>query len=154
MPDTPGRALRIEDFPVTTVLTTRWADNDALHHLNNAVHYQLFDTAINGWIAGALPDVVAAGEIVAVVAESGCSYYGELRFPDDVVVGLRVERLGTTSVTYGLGLVGRTRDGTTPAGATIAAKGRWVHVYVDALTRRPTSIPEPLRALFETARVE
>ncbi len=146
------RNLRIEDFPVTTVVTTRWADNDALRHMNNAVHYQIFDSVINGWLAEQLPDFVAAGKMFGVVAESGCSYYGELKFPDDIVVGLRVERLGTTSVTYGLGLVGRPRGESTSRSETIAAKGRWVHVYVDAATRRPTPIEGRLRALLETAQ--
>lgn len=148
----PDRILRIEDFPVTRVVTTRWADNDAFKHMNNAVHYQIFDSVINGWLAEHLPEFVATGKTFGVVAESGCSYFDELKFPDDVVVGLRVERLGTTSVTYGLGLVGRPRGEATSRSATIAAKGRWVHVYVDATSRRPTPIEGRLRALLETAR--
>jgi acyl-CoA thioester hydrolase len=149
---TADRDLRPEDFPVTRLVSTRWGDNDAYGHLNNAVHYQLFDSVINAWIAEALPGLRGDHGAIGVVAESGCAYFAELHYPDDVLVGLRVERLGTSSVTYGLGLFARPRGG--GEDAPIAAKGRWVHVYVDPVTRRPTVVPEPLRALLESARVE
>jgi acyl-CoA thioester hydrolase len=145
------RELRPADFPVTRTVSTRWGDNDSYGHLNNAVHYQLFDSVINAWIAELLPRSRADLGVIGVVAESGCSYYDELHYPDDVVVGLRVERLGTSSVTYGLGLFAQPR-GAADAGP-IAAKGRWVHVYVDAATRRPAPIPGPLRAVFSSADV-
>lgn len=145
----PDRGLRPEDFPVTRVVTTRWGDNDSYGHLNNAVHYQLFDSVINAWIADEVPTLRADHAALGVVAESGCSYFDELHYPDDVLVGLRVERLGSSSVTYGLGLFGKARAGDV---GPIAAKGRWVHVYVDVDTRRPVPIPDPLRALLASAQ--
>jgi len=145
---TPDRELRPTDFPVIRVVSTRWGDNDSYGHLNNAVHYQLFDSVINAWIADEVPTLRSEHAVLGVVAESGCSYFAELHYPDDVLVGLRVERLGTSSVTYGLGLFARTRAGEV---GPIAAKGRWVHVYVDAQNRRPVPIPEPLRALLAAA---
>lgn len=144
---TDDRELTGRDFPVHWPVETRWADNDMFGHLNNAVYYQLFDTAINGWINTTTGvDPLAMPEL-GVVAESGCRYYVELGFPDRLTVGLAVTRLGRTSVTYRLGVFAA---GECPA--PVAAVGHWVHVYVDRETRRPVGIPEPIRALLATAR--
>ncbi|KLO27283.1 MULTISPECIES: acyl-CoA thioesterase [Mycolicibacter] len=142
--------LTSQDFPVHWPVLTRWADNDMFGHLNNAVYYQLFDTAINGWIAAHVDiDPVAMPEL-GVVAESGCRFLGELAFPDRLAVGLAVTRLGRSSVTYRLAVF-RTPD---DAGAVpLAALGHWVHVYVDRTTRRPVPIPDGIRALLATAQV-
>ncbi|KUI21462.1 4-hydroxybenzoyl-CoA thioesterase [Mycobacterium sp. GA-1285] len=134
------------DFPVHWPATTRWADNDMFGHLNNAVYYALFDSAINGWINTTLGLDPLTVPWLGVVAESGCRYLAELRFPEPLTVGLAVTRLGTSSVTYRLGLW--QRDGPT------AAVGHWVHVYVDRARRRPVPIPGPIRELLEKARVE
>lgn len=136
------------DFPVHWPVSTRWADNDMFGHLNNAVYYQLFDTAINGWInTGAGVDPLAIPEL-GVVAESGCRYLAELAFPDPLVVGLAVTRLGRSSVTYRLGVF---RNG--GQAEPVAAVGHWVHVYVDRESRRPVPIPDAIRALLGTACV-
>lgn len=145
----PDREVTPADFPVTRVVSTRWGDNDSYGHLNNAVHYQLFDSVINAWLAEQVPDLRADHAVLGVVAESGCAYFAELHYPDDVLVGLRVERLGTSSVGYGLGLFAQPSGG---ALGPIAAKGSWVHVYVDAGTRRPVPIPDPLREVLAAAR--
>ncbi|OBH19575.1 acyl-CoA thioesterase [Mycolicibacter terrae] len=144
--------LTSQDFPVHWPVLTRWADNDMFGHLNNAVYYQLFDTAINGWIAANVPDLdpVAMPEL-GVVAESGCRFLGELGFPDRLAVGLAVTRLGRSSVTYRLAVFRAPSAGDTAA--PLAALGHWVHVYVDRSTRRPVPIPEGIRALLATAQV-
>jgi acyl-CoA thioester hydrolase len=85
-----------------------------------------------------------------VVAESGCSYFAELGYPDDVVVGLRVHHLGRSSVVYDLGLFPLPRRPGAQTGA-IAARGRWVHVYVDPQTRQPVPIPHDIRRVLEQA---
>ena len=131
------RTLRQAHFAVVRVVPTRWADEDAYGHLNNAVHYQLFDTAVNGWLIETLGDVRDLPAL-GVVAETSCRYLGELRFPEDVAVGLALERLGDRSVTYRLALFGE-RD---PAPAAV---GRFVHVYVDRDTRRPVNVPDQVR---------
>jgi len=143
--------LTSQDFPVHWPVLTRWADNDMFGHLNNAVYYQLFDTAINGWIAAHVPaiDPVAMPEL-GVVAESGCRFLGELAFPDRLAVGLAVTRLGRSSVTYRLAVFRAPGD---EGGAPLAALGHWVHVYVDRSTRRPVPIPDGIRALLVTAQV-
>jgi acyl-CoA thioester hydrolase len=142
--------LTSRDFPVHWPVLTRWADNDMFGHLNNAVYYQLFDTAINGWINTNVtvdPVTIAAQ---GIVAESGCRYFSELHFPQRLVVGLAVARLGRSSVTYRLGIF---RAATDPADQKIAALGHWVHVYVDRTSRRPVPIPDDIRALLSTATV-
>jgi acyl-CoA thioester hydrolase len=148
--------LTSRDFPVHWPVLTRWADNDMFGHLNNAVYYQLFDTAINGWIgAGVTLDPVTASA-QGIVAESGCRYFSELHFPERLVVGVAVTRLGNSSVTYRLGVFRGAEELTTPEGPepqAIAAIGHWVHVYIDKTTRRPTPIPDDIRALLSTACV-
>ena len=131
------------DFPVQWPVQTRWTDNDMFGHLNNAVYYQLFDTAINAWIGTRARVDPMAAPWLGVVAESSCRYFAELQFPSDLVVGLAVTRLGTSSVTY--------RTGLWAEGGPLAAVGSWVHVYVDRQTRRPVSIPGAIRALLTTA---
>ena len=142
--------LPIAGFPVTRTVTTRWADNDMYGHMNNAVHYQLFDSVINGWIAEEAPSAVTSPAALGVVAESGCSYFAEISYPDDVIVGLRVAHLGRSSVVYDLGLFPLSRrQGAEPG--DMAARGRWVHVYVDSGTRQSVPIPDDIRRVLESA---
>ena len=138
--------LTSDDFPVHWPVTTRWTDNDMFGHLNNAKYYELFDTAINAWIDTTCGIDPMEVPWLGVVAESGCRYLSELKFPDPLVVGLAVTRLGNSSVTYRLGLF--TADG------PVAAVGTWVHVYVDRTTRKPIPVPEPVRSLLATAVID
>src|SRR5262245_30474805 len=105
-------------------ITTRWMDNDPYGHMNNVVHYSLFDTAVNGWLVEhALLDI-RAGRQIGLVVETGCRYFSELAFPDAVTAGLRVAKLGSSSVRYEIGLFRNEEP-------TAAAEGFFVHVYVD-----------------------
>jgi acyl-CoA thioester hydrolase len=144
------RSLTSRDFPVHWPVLTRWTDNDMFGHLNNAVYYELFDTAINAWINTSTDVDPVSAPWLGVVAESGCRYFAELAFPDPLVVGLSVTRLGTSSVTYRLAVF---EPGEASAAEPAAAVGHWVHVYVDRATRRPTPIPDAIRALLATAQV-
>jgi acyl-CoA thioester hydrolase len=145
--------LTSDDFPVHWPVPTRWADNDMFGHLNNAVYYQLFDTAINGWIAAGVTIDPVTTPAQGIVAESGCRYFSELHFPERLAVGVAVTRLGNSSVTYRLGVF-RAAEGSAADGPQVlAAVGHWVHVYVDKSTRRPTPIPDEIRALLATACV-
>ena len=141
--------LTSRDFPVHWPVPTRWADNDMFGHLNNAVYYQLFDTAINGWISAGVAIDPVTTSVQGIVAESGCRYFSELHFPERLVVGVAVTRLGNSSVTYRLGVF--RAEVTEPQ--PIAAVGHWVHVYIDKATRRPTPVPDDIRALLSTACV-
>jgi len=119
-------------------------DNDAYGHVNNVVYYSWFDTAVNAWLIenGALD--IHAGETVGLVVETHCNYFAPLAFPTPVDVGLRVAQVGKSSVRYELAVFGNVD--------TCAAKGHFVHVYVDAQTHRPASVPAPLLKLLETAK--
>ena len=140
------QSLTGRDFPVHWPVHTRWTDNDMFGHLNNAVYYELFDTAINAYINTNCGIDPLAVPWLGVVAESGCKYMSELTFPDSLVVGLAVTRLGNSSVTYRLAIF--------QEDAPVAAVGHWVHVYVDRITRRPVPIPDEIRALLDGARVD
>jgi acyl-CoA thioester hydrolase len=119
--------------------TTRWNDNDAYGHLNNVVHYLLFDTTVNEWlIKGGLLDTKNSPAI-GLVAETGCRYHGEMSYPQVITAGLRVAKLGTSSVRYEIGLFPDDSD-------VAAAEGFFIHVYVDAATHKPCPIPEDTRA--------
>lgn len=123
-------------------LTTRWRDNDVYGHVNNVVYYEYFDTAVNQHLietgALAIPD----GPVIGLVVETGCRYFAPIAFPDKVTAGIRVAHLGRSSVRYEIGLF-RTDDD------HAAAQGHFIHVYVDAETRRPTALPETLRRELE-----
>jgi acyl-CoA thioester hydrolase len=143
--------LTSDDFPVLWPVGTRWLDNDMFGHLNNAVYYQLFDTAINAWInTGTGLDPLTAPAL-GIVAESGCRYFSELHFPDALVVGVAVTRLGRSSVTYRLGVF---RAAPAEQSQPLTALGHWVHVYVDRTSRKPVEIPDAVRSLLSTARVD
>ena len=120
---------------------TRWSDVDAYVHVNNAVHYAVFDTAVNAWLMEASGTDVRRLPAVGLVVETSCRYFAELGFPEPITAGLRVEHRGRTSVVYRLALFG--------AGEEPAAVGRFVHVYVDVATRRPVPPPEPVRRALD-----
>ena len=150
VPPTPD-GLTSRDFPVHWPVLTRWADNDMFGHLNNAVYYQLFDTAINGWINTNVAIDPVTTPLQGIVAESGCRYISELHFPERLVVGLAVTRLGRSSVTYRLGVFAAGEELAADQPQTVAALGHWVHVYIDRTSRQPVPIPEPIRELLSTA---
>jgi len=131
------------DFRVFRPLQTRWMDNDVYGHVNNVVYYSYFDTAVNGWLMEATGLDIRQLPAIGVVAETGCRYFSELSFPDAIDAGLRIERLGNTSIVYRVGLF-------RGAAMDACAAGRFVHVYVDAATRKPVPIPEAIRAAVAT----
>jgi acyl-CoA thioester hydrolase len=124
-------------------LPTRWLDNDVYGHLNNVVYYGLFDTAVNGILieAGALD--IRAGEVVGFVVETRCNYFSPLAFPQALEAGIRVGRIGSSSVRYEIGIFAA-------GAAETAARGHFVHVYVDRATQRPVdALPQPLLNLVK-----
>jgi acyl-CoA thioester hydrolase len=144
------RELTSSDFPVHWPVLTRWTDNDMFGHLNNAVYYQLFDTAINAYITVSTGLNPVTAPWLGVVAESGCRYFAELTFPDPLIVGLAVSKLGRSSVTYRLAVF-QSAAGEIDESHPVAAVGHWVHVYVDRETRKPVPIPDPIRELLAPA---
>jgi acyl-CoA thioester hydrolase len=129
-----------------TPIDTRWHDNDVFGHVNNVVYYSYFDTAVNRQLTDAGLLDVATSPIIGLVAETGCVYFAPVAYPDPLEVGLAVVRLGTSSVTYRLGLFRKDAE-------TTAALCRFTHVYVERATGKPAPIPETHRRLFESVRV-
>lgn len=124
-----------------TTISTRWADNDAYGHVNNTVYYAWFDTAVNEWLIGHGLLDVAVGDPIGLVVETGCRYFAPLEYPGEVDVLLGIERLGTSSVTYRLGVFAK-------GAASAAAEGHFTHVIVDRASRRPVPIPADWRRAF------
>lgn len=131
-------------FQIFRPLQSRWADNDIYGHMNNVVHYALFDTAINGWLVDRGLLDMHGGSTIGLVVETGCHYFAELAFPDAIEAGIGVERVGGSSVIYRIALF-RERD------MTAAAQGRFVHVYVDRESRRPKRLDQHWRDTLEKA---
>jgi len=124
-------------------ISTRWMDNDLYGHVNNVVYYSWFDTAVNGWLIDQGVLDIHEGQSIGLVVETRCNYFAPLSFPQVVEAGIRVARLGASSVRYEVGLFAQGAPMT-------AAKGHFIHVYVDRATRRPQPLPGPLRAALES----
>jgi acyl-CoA thioester hydrolase len=141
MSATPALPQRGE-FKVLRPMQTRWMDNDHYGHVNNVAYYSYFDSAVNGYLMEATASDTRELSAIGIVAETGCRYLKEISFPDVLHIGLRLEKLGNSSVVYQL-VVFRGND-TDPS-----AIGRFVHVYVDQKTRRPVPIPPVIRSALE-----
>ncbi len=134
----PAPATR-KDFVRFAPMPTRWADNDAYGHVNNIVYYAWFDTAVNRFLIEAGVLDIQTSPVIGLVVETGCRYRASVTYPEEVSVGLRVARLGTSSVRYELAVF--------RAGEDVAvAEAHFVHVYVDRATQRPVPIPDDARA--------
>lgn len=120
-------------------IPTRWMDNDIYGHVNNAVYYAYFDTVINRYLIAEGGLDIAGGSTIGLCVESRCRYRKPIAFPGDVDAGLRVAKVGRSSVTYEVGIFARGEE-------QAAADGAFVHVFVDRTTRRATPIPEPVRS--------
>ena len=142
-PPRPARPTR-EDYVAWRTVTTRWRDDDAYGHLNNATYYELFDTAVNAHLIEATGQNVRLLPQIGVVAETSCRYFRELGFPDPIDTGLVVDKVGTSSIVYRIGLF-------QGESAQAAAEGRFVHVYVDNTDpARPVApMPDAIRAAVE-----
>ena len=130
------------DYPVRVPFATRWNDNDQYGHVNNTVYYEAMDTAVNAWMIRSAGLDPLAGDVIALCAASSCEFRASAAFPEPLEVGLGLGRLGTTSVTWALGILRPDEDDP-------IATGRFVHVFVDAATRRPTPVPAAIRSAIE-----
>jgi acyl-CoA thioester hydrolase len=134
-----------EQFRHFLTIPTRWMDNDIYGHVNNVVYYSYFDTAVNQFLIERGVLDIHHGEVVGFVVDSGCSYFSPIAFPDLVHAGIRVAKLGSSSVRYDVALY--RNDDPLPAAA-----GHFVHVYVDRRTQRSAPIPEPVRGVLDAIR--
>lgn len=136
-------SLTRTDFPVVYRIATRWNDNDHYGHINNATYFEYLDTAVNGWLMQATQTDIRDLPAIGIVASTGCDYFAEIGFPDVLEIGLATSRVGNSSVTYRLGVF-RAGD------MDLRALAHFVHVYVDAGTRRPVPIPAPVRQAIDS----
>lgn len=129
------------DYAYALELPSRWNDNDVYGHINNAVYYEYFDTVVNRWLIENGLLTIGQSETIGLVVETSCAYFAPLTFPDPITAALRVTKIGGSSVRYEIGLFNQEE----PA----AARGHFVHVYVDEKTRRPTPISDMMRSKLE-----
>ena len=137
-PQPEGRA----GYRAFRTISTRWMDNDAYGHVNNVVYYSWFDTAVNAHLIEQGVLDIHRGGTIGLVIETQCNYFAPVEFPQVVEAGLRVAAMGRSSVRYEVGLFLQGEPLT-------AAKGHFVHVYVDRATRRPAELPAPLKKVLE-----
>jgi len=134
--------MRRSDYKHFLTVETRWMDNDVYGHVNNVVYYSFFDTAVNRYLIDEGVLDIRAGDTVGFVVETSCSYEKPIAFPDRVTAGIRVARIGTSSVRYEIGIFRNDDDES-------SAHGHFVHVYVDRAAERSRPIPEAMRAALE-----
>jgi len=143
---TPPQHLR-HDYPHFQPISTRWHDNDLYGHVNNVTYYSYFDSAVNAYLIEVGGLNIHQGAVVGFVVSSSCDYFASIAFPERIEIGLRVGKLGNSSVQYELAVF---KQGEEQA----CAAGRFVHVFVDRQSNRPVPIPERLRAALAALRVE
>jgi acyl-CoA thioester hydrolase len=130
------------DYKVFYPISTRWSDNDIYGHVNNVTYYSYFDTVANRYLIEEGGMDISDGTIVGYVVNSGCEYHAPITYPETVAAGVRVDRLGNSSVQYGIAIF---REGEEQA----AAHGHFVHVFVERAEHRSVSIPQNLRVALE-----
>ncbi|WP_298924589.1 thioesterase family protein [uncultured Ramlibacter sp.] len=123
-------------------IATRWMDNDAYGHVNNVVYYSWFDTVVNAHLIEQGVLDIHHGQTIGLVIETQCNYFAPVQFPQTIEAGLRVARIGSSSVRYEVGIFVQGEPMT-------AAKGHFIHVYVDKASRRPTALPSNLKTVLE-----
>lgn len=139
----PTRTMTRPDFRHFLAIPTRWMDNDIYGHINNVHYYSYFDTAVNQFLIARGVLDIHQGAVVGFVAETACRYYRPMAFPDLVHAGIRVTKLGTSSVRYEVGLFRNDEE-------VVAAVGHFVHVYVERASGKSAPIPQATRQVLAT----
>lgn len=144
--------MRIEankrsDYRHFHAITTRWMDNDAYGHVNNVVYYSWFDTVVNQFLIVNDALDIEHSPVIGLVIETQCNYFASVAFPDRVTAGVRVAKLGNSSVRYEVGIFRDDED-------AASAQGHFVHVYVDRITRKSSAIPDKMRILLQSLQMK
>ena len=145
MPAIPD--LTRDHFPKLILISSRWSDNDIYQHVNNVVYFSYFDTAVNQNLVEHGLLSIGNSDVVGLVVSNQCQFFASISFPDTVYVGLSVEKIGHSSVTYRLGIFKNNEN-------SLSALGTYTHVYVDRNTQRPVAIPLKKREMFESLLIE
>ena len=132
-----------QDYAYFEKMATRWRDNDVYGHMNNVVFYEYVDTVVNSWLIKTNSLVIPRGRIIGLVVETKCTYFSEIGFPGVITAGLKVNRIGKSSVQYEVGLFPNQEDKT-------AARVLFTHVCVDSNSRKPVKIPKVLLKALKT----
>ncbi|MDT0596223.1 acyl-CoA thioesterase [Glaciecola petra] len=137
------RAL-LTDYPICIELDTRWMDNDIYGHVNNVVYYSYFDTIVNRYLIEKAELDIHAGDIIGLIVNSHCNYHTSISFPDKLMGGLKVTRIGSSSVDYSLGIFKHGQE-------LACAEGQMTHVFVNRADRRPRPISGTLLTALSKA---
>ncbi len=141
-----GKSDTRSDYKHFHTITTRWMDNDIYGHVNNVIYYSWFDTAVNQFlIANDVLDIEHS-PVVGLVIETQCNYFAPVAFPDRITIGIRVAKLGNSSVRYEVGVFREDE-------AQVSAQGHFIHVYVSRETRRPAAITDDMRRVLQSIQV-
>ena len=114
-------------------MSTRWNDNDTYGHLNNVIYYELFDTAVNKWLIKNNLIDIKNGDSIGLIVQSGCNYFSSFEYPEEIDAGIRVTKIGNSSIRYEVGLFKPNDD-------LASADGFFIHVYVDRVNNKPISL--------------
>ncbi len=134
------------DYRHFHTITTRWMDNDVYGHVNNVIYYSWFDTAVNQFLIANDALDIEQSPVVGLVIETQCNYFAPVSFPDRITIGIRVAKLGNSSVRYEVGVFREDEE-------EVSAQGHFIHVYVNRDTRRPDSIPDNMRTLLQSIQI-
>ena len=135
------------DYNYFSKISTRWNDNDIYGHLNNVIYYELFDTAVNIWLIKNNLIDIKNGNNIGLIVQSGCNYFSSFKYPEDIEAGIRVTKIGNSSVKYEVGLFKQKDD-------LASADGFFIHVYVDKDTNKPTTLDYEFKKKLDTIYVE
>ncbi|MEI6206425.1 MAG: thioesterase family protein [Desulfuromonadales bacterium] len=127
-------------------ITTRWMDNDIYGHVNNVIYYSWFDTAVNQFLIANDALDIETSPVIGLVIETQCNYFAPVAFPDRITIGIRVAKLGNSSVRYEVGVFREDEE-------EVAAQGHFIHVYVGRDTRRPVALPDKLRTVLHSIQM-
>ena len=128
-------------------MNTRWNDNDIYGHLNNVIYYELFDTAVNKWLIESNLIDIKNGNNIGLIVQSGCNYFSSFEYPEDIDAGIRVTKIGNSSVRYEVGLFKLNDD-------LASADGFFIHVYVDRVNNKPTILDYEFKKKLDTIYVD
>lgn len=129
------------------LLGTRWNDNDIYGHMNNVIYYELFDTAVNKWLLTNNLLDIQNGKNIGLIVKSGCDFFSSFAYPEDIEAGIRVTKIGTSSVRYEVGLFRKNQQ-------LSSADGFFIHVYVDRETNKPLPLDYTFKKALDTLFIE
>ena len=138
-----GKDLKRKDFKWILAMPTRWIDNDKYGHMNNAIYYSVFENVVMTWLEVVNEFNLDTGNVRCFTVQNGCEYHDAVRYPDELACGLRISKIGNSSVRYELGIFKKQEP-------TVCASGFIVDVFVDSQTEKPVTIPDEFRQAMES----